>query len=582
MSSLNEEGQPPAPAPPCAEEGETASSLLEAGEAKTCIRKNSGPPPSTPLEPYETGTSSIFWYDAACENEVHTGHKFIPKTGCRRGTWSLSKHKLVKWETGTVEKYNILNKCTDESRRRDSKCGNIPVSAADLFNCCQYGNFECSRETCKVQAEAAFRTKFPGLPLCGYRGLWELHCMSDCQYGEWGSWGSCSATCGGGTRVRTRAYTAQPHAGGAPCNFEFTRDKETCSATPCPMDCTFGDWQEWGPCSASCGTGARKRVKAFAVSFIDGKGKHGGKDCGTPPSENWKTCSGTDGAQSKPCPVHCVWGTWSEWDACTKTCGGGQRKRSRGYAVHEEHGGVPCRWKAHEVEDCNTHFCYGDCAWHPWGEFEACSRTCGGGTQRRQRFISVMVTAGGKLCTGMPEEWRKCADFPCPVDCAWGEWQTSDHGRGGCSVSCGGGTTAYFRHRITSQQYGGVACDGDSVRMQECGLYVCPEDCLWDCWGPFGPCSKTCGGGFRLRKRSKLRRSMYGGAACIGPAQMTQHCGIEECPPVSALVNTTWPLWKDPNLIETSSNTGMFSPATRLGPSLWTAISAAAAATHLR
>ena len=31
-----------------------------------------------------------------------------------------------------------------------------------------------------------------------------------------------------------------------------------------------------------------------------------------------------EACNAQPCPVDCEWGTWTDFDACTTTCGGGE------------------------------------------------------------------------------------------------------------------------------------------------------------------------------------------------------------------------------------------------------------------
>lgn len=58
------------------------------------------------------------------------------------------------------------------------------------------------------------------------------HIPVDCVYGEWGEWGSCSQTCGGGERARKRTSTAEKH-GGKKCE-ESNENKGDCEQKACP------------------------------------------------------------------------------------------------------------------------------------------------------------------------------------------------------------------------------------------------------------------------------------------------------------------------------------------------------------
>ena len=47
-----------------------------------------------------------------------------------------------------------------------------------------------------------------------------------------------------------------------------------CTVGPCPIDCVFDEWKDWGACDQACGEGtqARKRNRKVLPKF-------GGKDC---------------------------------------------------------------------------------------------------------------------------------------------------------------------------------------------------------------------------------------------------------------------------------------------------------------
>ena len=56
-----------------------------------------------------------------------------------------------------------------------------------------------------------------------------------CTWAEWGVWGSCSRSCGGGIKQRIRTTSQEALHGGAVCSGEPT-GIAGCNAEPCPAD----------------------------------------------------------------------------------------------------------------------------------------------------------------------------------------------------------------------------------------------------------------------------------------------------------------------------------------------------------
>ncbi|KAF6021562.1 HMCN1 [Bugula neritina] len=66
--------------------------------------------------------------------------------------------------------------------------------------------------------------------------------------------------------------------------------------------------------------------------------------------------------------------------------------------------------------------------WGAWGEYGACSRTCGGGEQRRYRLCETKATKGYsrdiRRCAGSNYSRRMCNFQCCPVDGVWSLWSS--------------------------------------------------------------------------------------------------------------------------------------------------------------
>jgi hypothetical protein len=185
----------------------------------------------------------------------------------------------------------------------------------------------------------------------------------DCKVEEWSSWGECSAPCGGGTQARTRAIKVARSGDGRAC--PALRETRSCNLQNCPVDCEVGEWGSWGECSASCGGGTQSRSRTVEV-----ESSYGGQDCPaltetrscntqrctTPivncqlsPWSDWSQCTkvcdgGTQtrtreilqqaSAGGSPCPdsrglsetrlcntqeCPCFYSDWSPWTQCTET-----------------------------------------------------------------------------------------------------------------------------------------------------------------------------------------------------------------------------------------------------------------------
>ena len=55
--------------------------------------------------------------------------------------------------------------------------------------------------------------------------------------------------------------------------------------------------------------------------------------------------------------VDCKWGTWTNWDLCTRSCGGGMQGRTRAILVPERNGGKRCVGDPLEMRNCNMQPC---------------------------------------------------------------------------------------------------------------------------------------------------------------------------------------------------------------------------------
>jgi hypothetical protein len=202
-----------------------------------------------------------------------------------------------------------------------------------------------------------------------------MPCEDECIAGPWSNYTECSATCDGGTKSRFREVSGQSSSE-RPC--PHTEEEEPCNIFACPQDCVMSDWDEWTECSASCESGDQTRARAPMMLP-----QHGGKECTNLVTEARECILPTC-----PPPIDCDIGEWTEWGECNEPCNGGKRVRLRNVTA-PLNGGESCPAKANRLEEeaCNTQQCSPDCLMGAWGDWAACSASCGVGERARLRKV---------------------------------------------------------------------------------------------------------------------------------------------------------------------------------------------------
>ncbi|XP_066934997.1 uncharacterized protein [Clytia hemisphaerica] len=132
--------------------------------------------------------------------------------------------------------------------------------------------------------------------------------------------------------------------------------------------------------------------------------------------------------------------------------------------------------------------------------------------------------------------------YSTAVDGGWGDWSSY----GGCSKTCGGGKKIRTRKCDRPKpQNGGANCVGISSQATSCNTKTCAVNGNWGRWSSYGGCSKTCGGGSRTRtRRCDSPKPQNGGASCKGSSTQSGRCNIQKCLPNEAC---TWAYtnWND-------------------------------------
>ncbi|CAJ1420422.1 unnamed protein product [Effrenium voratum] len=376
-----------------------------------------------------------------------------------------------------------------------------------------------------------------------------------CIVAPWTTWSACSATCGGQlSRTRDIDYSGSP----SDCTLDledkslFLKETRACGSQHCVdvVESQLSQWTEWTQCSKDCGLGTTSRSRKILREGSGGLG-------------SGLALQEVKGCVSHHCgEVDCRWDTWEPWSACSCTCGGGTKRRSRVIAQAPRHGGQLCMsGDKSEVAPCNVQSCSKcrDGAWGAWGEWSKCTASCGGGFRVRHRDVMQRPNSCGRPAVGLEDEYHMCHDLvPCTPDqdcqlAEWAEWSA-------CSCSCYGVKERHRRilqfakgHGRSCGAVANAAANFEGVRRLvsmmgfsaleevtacnplpggmppvECGPL--PErPCDFSPWGQWGECSASCDGGQRERARHIRTPNSHDGAPCTGPLAQIQGCGMVAC-----------------------------------------------------
>lgn len=386
-----------------------------------------------------------------------------------------------------------------------------------------------------------------------------LPCPIDCQVGSWTDFaaGSCTATCGGGVKQQLRLIIVQASFGGLAC--PVTIRSLPCNINQCPHDCVVSQWADYttnntAACSVTCGGGTKTQIRSIVSNAM-----YGGASC--PILTKTVVCS------TQPCSVDCVVSQWVVYDPnsvtvypagqpnnhidsqCSVSCGGGVRLQYRTILVNPQNGGVGCPLLERIIE-CNVQPCPVDCVVSSWTLFDpkqigtsniyyqtnACSVTCGGGTQVLYRTILIPSAYGGLACPPLAQE-IVCNTQACPGQCNLTAWQDVNTTAGLCSLSCGGGVKLQSRSVISYPTNGGSTCPGLTQEVA-CNTAPCPINCAVSSWSNYNRdfdspyldfCSATCGGGFLNQFRTVIQYPANGGNGCPALSR-TVACNTQACP----------------------------------------------------
>ena len=177
-----------------------------------------------------------------------------------------------------------------------------------------------------------------------------IPCPEDCVVSDWTSWSDCDHKCGKdlGTQYRTRRLIAV----GNNCTYtneNYREDRNCTSTSACEPSSYHLQTGEWSDCVSAPVSSGDSPPDSF-VQFDESATPHA---CETGIQNRTISCM-SDGhvitpadcpiefspAETQscdmPCPIACVYSPWSNYSACSVTCGSGVMSRSRQLVLFQD------------------------------------------------------------------------------------------------------------------------------------------------------------------------------------------------------------------------------------------------------
>jgi cysteine-rich repeat protein len=345
----------------------------------------------------------------------------------------------------------LCSKCGDGIKTGAETCddGNIVSGDGCSSTCTLEDNFTCAvsgQPCCRTQCLANEGScSVANICTCANDGSYGENCENrDCQYTPWGNVSPCSKTCGPGIIHQARSVVlGSPPGKGIHANCEtpaVQTQEVACNNGVCT--CIYSEYGPFGACQftdgKTCGVGVQSRTR----TLISG-----------PPSE----CTSLTSSESctVSCPIDCQ-GTWSDFSACSSTCGPATRSRTFTVAVPPQNGGAACPDPLTEIQQCTLPVC----------------QTCGNG-----------ITEGTEQCDdsnlvnldGCNDSCQLEHGYTCGV--SNGQYQ--------CKMTCGDGLRAAREE-----------CDDGNLDIGDGCDNICMGEHGWKCQQEGQPCTTICGDGY--------------------------------------------------------------------------------------
>ena len=349
----------------------------------------------------------------------------------------------------------------------------------------------------------------------------EIPCPIHGGWSKWSKWTGCSKTCGNSTKSRNRTCSNPPtQHGGNNCPGNSSQT-EYCSQHACFLHREWSEWSIWTSCSKSCDIGLQTRTRQCKNSSHEAVERENIVSCRGNQTE-MRTCL------QGLCSNQSISNEWSNWTQCSVSCGLGKQHRFRNCSGNGGMGNEGCQGSGLQVKTCFENECPVNGGWNVWSNWTACSSSCGTGGQVRFRFCTnPKPEAGGDGCHGENVMYKSCFIKPCDKnDSFWSSWTSWSQ----CSTTCSKGHQTRLRYcRRRSPFHLGNCSDANDGPIQvESNICEVKPCAVWSSWSPWEACSQTCGGG--TRKRNRKCNSIDSDMICEGNNSQAVSCKPDPCP----------------------------------------------------
>lgn len=391
-----------------------------------------------------------------------------------------------------------------------------------------------------------------------------------CAMTGWTPWSSCTATCGKGFRMRTRHYLNR--MGRKKCD-ETRVEKQQCGGDipecqqedlPVDPTCTVTQWSDWSPCSGKCGSGVMYRQRHFYTPSAD-KQKCGIDTMERKTCDTGKDCNPASASQAKewcklekfagPCR-----GNFQRWyyDKLARRClefpYGGCRGNKNNFESYNECTQM-CEFNRDEISGgpanpplydvvvdpapglvSDSHRISQDCKVTDWSPWSQCDVSCGSGMKEKSRQIMTQPENGGRRCPKRLHKKKSCTRSPCTHNAFGGLESHSLLRETPYEPYTEYSNPSLFRapeiaHTPLEQLGVGGSSWDHEIEETSNSFHMAeePGDCVMGEWGPWSPCTHTCGtDALQQRFRSIISMPHGDGAEC-GPRLQRRFCTLPPC-----------------------------------------------------